>query len=84
MRVGKDVEMSAVEVELDRVSEGNEKSAEVKKQQLDLFRALTKDISEPTIALVAKLNCETKCLCKKYSLLVACNTLRFFFLSECN
>lgn len=64
---GTDVEMSAVEVELDRLieSEGKEDLKKVKDQQLALFKALTTDISEPTSALVAKLNCETKCLQNK-------------------
>lgn len=52
--------MSAVETELERLSEGKEVSRKVKEQQLALFQALTKDISEPTPALVAKLNCETE------------------------
>ena len=49
-----------MEVELDRVSQGKEQEAGVKDQQLSLFRSLTKDMSEPSIDLVAKLNCETK------------------------
>lgn len=57
---GKDVELSAVEVELNRVSEGKDITKEVKQQQLALFTALTKDISEPTVTLVSKLNCDTK------------------------
>ena len=57
---GKDIELSAVEAELDRVTQGKEQEAGVKEQQLSLFNALTRDLSEPTIDLIAKLNCQTK------------------------
>ena len=52
-------ELTAVKTELDRISQGKDK--ETKTRQLDMFTSLTKDVSEPTITLVAKLNCETKC-----------------------
>ena len=58
---GKDVELSAVETELDRVTQGKEQEAGVKEQQLSLFKLLARDMSEPSIDLVAKLNCQTKC-----------------------
>ncbi len=52
--------MSAVEAELDRVNQGKENRSEVKNKQLLLFKALTQDISEPTIGLIAKLNSDAK------------------------
>lgn len=58
---GKDVELAAVEMELDRITEGKEQDPSIKVQQLSLYKSLTKDISEPTIELVGKLNCETNC-----------------------
>lgn len=58
--IGKDTEVTAVEVELDRISHGKEGAKKAREQQLSLFKALTKDISEATVGLVAKLNCESK------------------------
>lgn len=52
-------ELTAVKTELDKISQGKDK--ETKLRQLTMFTSLTKDVSEPTITLVAKLNCETKC-----------------------
>lgn len=58
---GTDSELiSAVEMELDKVIQGKEEAVETKKQQLVLLKGLTKNLSEPTVDLVAKLNCETK------------------------
>lgn len=56
--VGADSELSIVKTELDKISRGNDK--ETSTQQLALFKSLTRDVSEPTTTLVAKLNCETK------------------------
>lgn len=53
-------ELSAVKKELERINQGKEREKGVSQQQLSLFKALTKDISVPTIGLVTKLNCETK------------------------
>ena len=53
-------ELSAVKKELEKIHQGKEQENEVTQQQLSLFKALSKDISVPTIGLVAKLNCETK------------------------
>lgn len=53
---GVDSELSAVKTELDRIS----KDRETRIRQIAFFKSLTKDVSEPTTALVAKLNCETK------------------------
>lgn len=55
-----DSELSAVNTELERISQGKDRDKGTKKRQLALFKALTKDVSEPTVTLVAKLNCETK------------------------
>ncbi len=60
LTAGKDVELSAVRVELERITEGKEQGPGVKEQQLSLFKALTRDMSEPTADLIAKLNCENK------------------------
>ena len=56
------MELSAVQAELERMNEGKKQEPGVKKQQLSLFKALTRDMSEPTADLIAKLNCETKCV----------------------
>lgn len=53
---GVDSELSAVKAELDRLS----KDRGTRIRQIALFKSLTKDVSEPTTTLVAKLNCETK------------------------
>jgi hypothetical protein len=56
---GMNHELTAVEEALDRTSKDGDKGT--KTRQLALFKSLTKDVSDPTITLVAKLNCETNC-----------------------
>ena len=57
---GLNSELSAVKEELDKRSKEKGTDVGTKVQQLALYKALTKDVSDPTIALVAKLNCDIK------------------------
>ena len=47
-------------MELERASKGKKEEQGVKERQMALFKALISDLSEPTVKLIAKINCETK------------------------
>jgi len=49
-----------VKAELKRIGQEREIPAQVMKKQLSLFKSLTRDVSEPSIELITKLNCDPK------------------------